>query len=168
MPRRTFSDVSVPVVMAWGDCLGPVVATAHLSACGCGALFPGVRNTLCAGHGSCGPSLAPPSMPGCVWTSGIWKVAKGQLRGRSSAVHLPTMVPATAHLPLTTNLQARGGQSHRDVGLRKVIPRQVGSAGLPRYSVHPSQAQGPEKALESINGSFVPQFPVVFNNERPQ
>lgn len=36
--------------MAWGDCLGPVVVTTHLSACGCGALFPSVRKILCAGH----------------------------------------------------------------------------------------------------------------------
>lgn len=76
----------------------------------------------------------------------------------------------TGHNPPTPSYQSASqrGQSHRDVGLRKSTPRQVCRAGLPRYSVHPSQAQGPGKALESINGSLVPQFPVVFNNEKPQ
>lgn len=49
MPRHTFSDVSMPIVMAWGDRLGPVVATTHPGASGCGTLFPGVRKH-CAGH----------------------------------------------------------------------------------------------------------------------
>lgn len=95
MPRHTFSDVSVPVVMAWGDCLGPVVVTTYLSACGCGTLFPSVRKIPVQ-------DIALVDHP--------WRHLQGQHmcknqefgssqrtteRRELSVLHLPTVVPAT-------------------------------------------------------------------------
>lgn len=93
-------------------------------------MFPGVRKTLCAGHCSCGPSLTPPSMPGCVCRHEEFGSSQRAPKRSKSCPSSSTVVPATSHGPLPTNLQAKGPKP-QGLGLEE----ERSQAGMPAATV---------------------------------
>lgn len=89
-------------------------------------MFPGVRkNTLCRTL-VCEPSLVPSSMPGYVETSGIWKQPEDNGEERALFFTFQPWYQPQPTYPFLRICKPEG-QSHRDVGLRRRVPRQVRS-----------------------------------------